>query len=141
MRKWEGLLGFGVGVLFPIALTLKKFSLGLFFRGSLGGLGLALGEEGGVPPPLQPLVLPLLLLLPLLLQSLSSPTLVKPARCTSTPAPCIPASQRSKPCNTQSTMLGSIPNMRPSSVTPTMWVRPPAVPPLHLYSGVEAHHL
>ena len=54
----------------------------------------------------------------------SSPTLAHVARRTTKPHKCLFASQPPNPRSTRSAMLGSCPNMRASSVTPTRWVRP-----------------
>ena len=62
----------------------------------------------------------------LLLLPPSSATFTQPLRCRSIPpSPLPPASDIPNPYITERAMLGSFPDMRPSSVTPHRCVRPP----------------
>ena len=74
------------------------------------------------------------------------PTLVQPLCCGSIPPPpppLLPASHLPNPYSTERAMVGSLPNIRPNSVTPTRCVRPPApIAPLRLHpSGVPTARL
>ena len=83
---------------------------------------------GGVFPSLLVVVVVVLLFLGLvllLLLTTSSPTLVLPMRCGSIPLPLLFPSHLSNLYSTNRAMLGSPPNMRRSSVTPTRCVPPP----------------
>ena len=95
---------------------------GAFFPATLEVAGLVLGGLGGGFPPLLVLVVVLLLLL---LLPPSSPTLTQRLRCGSIQPPLLPASHVPNPYSTETAMLGSFPNLGPSSVTPTRCVRPP----------------
>ena len=107
-------LGWGVGVLFPIALTLKNCLLALLLGAPRGWGFLAWpcgGLEGGVAVA-APTGSAVRAAVPLLPHPHPLCTLqVQPPEC-------LFASQRTNPLNRESATLGSFPNMGPSSVTP-----------------------
>ena len=108
----RGLGGGGGGGLFVATLEVAGFFLG-GLGGGFGGLG------GGALPPL-------VLLLLLLVSPARSGNLTQPLRCGSMPPTLLPDSHLPKPTNTERATFGSVPIIRPNSVTPTRRVRPPA---------------